>query len=121
MTNPQPSIQPKLPTAKLVLHKPGQDLVEMEVTGRVSIGRAFDNVIPLDETCISRYHAMIEPRSGEYWINDLNSRNGTTVNGDLIKSERKLRNGDVIGFGGAALIEFQARESATCDRARTPS
>ena len=93
----------------------------MDVTGRVSIGRAFDNVIPLDETCVSRYHAMIEPRSGECWLADLNSRNGTTVNGDPIKSERKLRNGDVIGFGGGALLEFQARESPTGDRPRPAS
>ncbi|HKF56033.1 MAG TPA: FHA domain-containing protein, partial [Blastocatellia bacterium] len=94
MTNPLPQRQTQLqlPIARLLVRKPGQDVVEVELTGRVSIGRAFDNVIPLDDTCISRYHAMIEPRSGDCWITDLNSRNGTTVNGELIKSDRRLRN-----------------------------
>ena len=123
MTNPlpQPQTQLQLPIARLLVRKPGQDVVEVELTGRVSIGRAFDNVIPLDDTCISRYHAMIEPRSGDCWITDLNSRNGTTVNGELIKSDRRLRNGDVIGFGGETLLEFHARESTTSDRPRTAS
>src|SRR5215831_9076972 len=123
MSNPQPQppTQLQLPIARLLLRRPGQDAIEMDVTGRVSIGRAFDNVIPLDETCISRYHAMIELRSGDRWITDLNSRNGTTVNGELIKSDRRLRNGDVIGFGGEAILEFHARESTTSDRPRTAS
>jgi hypothetical protein len=121
MSNPQPHppTRSQVPIARLLLRKPGENVVEVEVTGRVSIGRAFDNVIPLDETCVSRYHAMIDARSGDCWLTDLNSRNGTTVNGDLIKSERKLRHGDMIGFGGAALLEFQSRPSTTGERPGT--
>jgi pSer/pThr/pTyr-binding forkhead associated (FHA) protein len=99
--------------ARLLVRKPGQEIRPVDVSGRVSLGRAFDNVIFVDETCASRYHALIEGRADGFWLSDLGSINGTTVNGEAIKSERKLRNGDVISLGGATVIEFEGGQLQT--------
>jgi len=62
------------------------------------IGRQADNHLVLRDNRASRSHARIVWESGEYVVEDLQSRNGITVNGD--KCERaKLKEGDVIGFG----------------------
>lgn len=80
----------------------------MEVSdGRTSIGRALDNAVCLeDDTDVSRYHAAIEGRRDGFWLSDLGSRNGTSINDDPVESERKLDDGDLIRVGGASVIEF---------------
>lgn len=73
----------------------------------VTCGRAPDNVVSFtDDSNVSRYHAEIEPRGDGYWIIDLNSSNGTTVNGQSLAGERPLNDGDRIIFGGSSEIEF---------------
>ena len=73
----------------------------------VTCGRATDNVIALaDDSNVSRYHIEIEPRSDGYWIIDLNSSNGTSVNGEPLTGERPLNNGDRIVLGGSSELEF---------------
>ena len=62
------------------------------------IGRQADNHLVLRDNRASRSHARIVWDAGEYVVEDLNSRNGITVNGE--KRERaQLKEGDVIGFG----------------------
>jgi len=50
---------------------------------------------------ISRVHARITKREGEYYIEDLNSTNGTYVNGELLERHRirKLNANDWVRFG----------------------
>jgi hypothetical protein len=70
-------------------------------------GRAPDNVVAFtDDANVSRYHAEIEERADGYWIIDLNSSNGTTVNGESLHGERPLNDGDRILLGGSSEIEF---------------
>jgi pSer/pThr/pTyr-binding forkhead associated (FHA) protein len=81
---------------------------EMEISeGVISIGRTADNTIsfPTDSN-VSRYHAEIEVRGDEFWLVELGSSNGTTVNNERVDYERILLNGDVITFGGSSTIEF---------------
>jgi hypothetical protein len=68
----------------------------------VSIGRALDNDVIIDSAEVSRHHARIEYRSGEYVIVDLGSTNGTTVNGQTAGTTR-LSHGDTIAFGTITL------------------
>lgn len=64
----------------------------------LTIGRTEDNAIRIDNLSISRNHARIIYVDGEYFIEDLNSQNGTTVNSLPIK-RCALRNNDQIGVG----------------------
>lgn len=94
-----------MPKAKLIINN------ETEVTiedGIVAAGRASDNTIPLvHDSNVSRYHIEIETRGGEFWLVELGSSNGTTVNGEKIYDEKKLADGDVILLGGTSEILFE--------------
>jgi hypothetical protein len=99
--------------AKLVIIQPGHASRELKVeTDLVTIGRALDNLIALeDDSNISRYHAEIDSRSGDFWVVDLGSRNGTTLNDQTIDLERQLKDGDLICVGGSTMIEFHLSET----------
>lgn len=62
------------------------------------IGRAPDNDIILDDKRVSRHHAQISHEEGEYFIEDLNTSNGTFVNKSKILNQ-KLHYGDIIQIG----------------------
>ena len=69
---------------------------------QVTIGRSKSNDIPLpDDTEASRNHAKIVPNGDEYLLTDLNSTNGTFVNGEQIVSQRALalQPGDRVRVG----------------------
>lgn len=96
-------------TAILIINQPGEHVREMEFAADVvSIGRAHDNTISIEgDTNISRYHAVIEARGGGFWLSDLGSSNGTTVNDKPVGGEMLLRDGDVICAGGTTKIEIR--------------
>lgn len=62
------------------------------------LAQAVDGV--LDSSTVSRIHAKIKRTEGEYYIGDLNSRNGTFVNGYPVNGEKEVRlnDGDEISF-----------------------
>jgi hypothetical protein len=71
------------------------DLVEGEVT----VGRAADNAIHIDHASLSSHHAVMQlTPTGDYSIRDLNSTNGTRINGNKIASQKLMR-GDLIQLG----------------------
>lgn len=65
---------------------------------------ASDAVI--DMPTVSRMHAKIRKRDNRYYLSDLNSKNGTTVNGKLLKTgeEYELKNEDEVDFAQARYI-----------------
>lgn len=68
-----------------------------------SIGRTADNQIVVPAKEVSRRHAQITMVDGGYLLKDLNSPNGTMVNGERIV-EHRLRDGDTIVLGGTTFI-----------------
>ncbi len=104
-----------MPKARLIVSQPGQRTRSIEVKSRsISIGRRPDNTICLDgDTKVSKYHAVIENRDGEFWVTDLGSSNGTTVNEKNVPDQRKLKNRDMVGIGGSSTIEFQIDEQSS--------
>ena len=68
-------------------------------SGLVKIGRATDNDIILEDHKASRYHAEIKRQDDKFILFDKGSKNGTRVNGVLIKT-RPLSNNDKIVIGG---------------------
>ena len=73
----------------------------------LSIGRGLNNDIILEDSRVSRNHAQLRYRSRRFWLTDLDSTNGTFVNGEPV-AERALRNGDVVSLGG---LELTYRDS----------
>ena len=76
----------------------------------VSIGRLADNVVAEDESSLSRKHCVIEFVEGAWQVRDLQSRNGTRVNGSKI-SKKRLAHLDVIRIGKLE-IHFVSPEEA---------
>lgn len=60
------------------------------------LGRHPDCDIVLDEGAVSRQHAQISIANSEFFVEDLGSRNGTTVNGQPVRGRRKLYNNDQV-------------------------
>ena len=91
-----------MPNAKLKINEFGQEPLEIEIkSGLITLGRAPDNAVALvSDSNVSRYHAEIERRGDNFYLVDLNSRNGTFVNDEPIEGERRLQEGDKISLGG---------------------
>ncbi|HSB60847.1 MAG TPA: SpoIIE family protein phosphatase [Vicinamibacteria bacterium] len=73
---------------------------------RVTIGRSRDSDIFLPDQWLSRHHAEIVQRPDGYYVVDLQSKNGTLLNGEPVKEERRLREGDVITLGEHSLTFY---------------
>jgi DNA-binding NtrC family response regulator len=68
-------------------------------SGRLNIGRAEDSDVLLDGAETSRRHVVIEFTGGRHEVRDLQSRNGTFVNGNRVTNSA-LKRGDVLRIGG---------------------
>ena len=85
--------------ARLVLSLDGQVLAEYNMNKeRYTIGRLPDNDIRIDNPAVSGHHSLIINILNDSFLEDLNSTNGTYVNGKLIK-KHALQHGDVITVG----------------------
>lgn len=76
------------------------------------IGRHPDCAVEIVQASVSGKHAAIHNENGEFFIEDIGSRNGTFVNKEQIKSRIKLNHNDMIQFGDA-VSKFQHPEAAT--------
>lgn len=65
----------------------------------VQIGRNLENTIVVRDATCSRHHCRMGCEGGAWFIEDLYSRNGTSVNGTKIRGEYLLCNGDEIQIG----------------------
>src|SRR5438477_3334749 len=69
----------------------------------VTIGREEGNVLRLNDERVSRYHAKVQVDDSDYILTDLESTNGTRVNGAVVQI-RRLRFGDRVGVGRSVLL-----------------
>ena len=75
------------------------DATRVPVTGELVIGRAPGNTLQLADPSVSRRHARIVVTPEETTIEDLESKNGTLVNGDRLTQTTVLKDGDEILIG----------------------
>src|ERR1700733_3152542 len=73
-----------------------------ELPTPVTIGREEGNLLRLNDERVSRFHAKVQQDSGDIILTDLESTNGTRVNGNVVQI-RRLRAGDRIGVGRSML------------------
>ena len=73
----------------------------------ISVGRLPECTIAINDSNISSNHAEIRAGASSYLVVDLNSTNGTLVNGAKIIGEQSLNDGDIISFGSTH-VSFEA-------------
>lgn len=101
--------------AKLVWQPQGQEPMAFAIRQeRVAVGRDHGNDIRLPEPAVSARHAVIITRAGRSTLHDLNSSNGTWVNGKRVESQ-ELLDSDVVQFGRLSM-HFVDEASATVSR-----
>lgn len=89
------------------------------------VGRRSDVQLALPCLCVSKEHAEIFEEGGQLWVRDLNSTNGTYVNGELVTDSHLLTEGDLLQFATVVFRVGRERRSTehntlqenTCDRA----
>jgi pSer/pThr/pTyr-binding forkhead associated (FHA) protein len=94
---------------KLTLQFEGRLLKEYAVGVGLTIGRSPDNTVIIDNPAVSGHHARVYSESGAVMLEDLNSTNGTFVNGQHT-TRRVLRSGDVVLVGKHQLVFEQTVE-----------
>lgn len=103
------------------------DGTDIELSGHCSLGRARDNTVRITNEQVSRHHALIQCQNeGEFWIVDLGSSNGTSVNGRRVSRPARLADGDLIEIAGISM-RFHADtlpgildEESICSRSTLP-
>jgi hypothetical protein len=70
-----------------------------DLFGGISLGRSADADIRLDDRYASGIHARVFNRSGAYFVEDMNSTNGTLLNSRQLHGEAELTPGDLIRIG----------------------
>lgn len=67
------------------------------------IGRSTEVEVSLNDTFLSSEHARLELRDGVWYLEDLNSTNGTFLNGFEVRAASELNPGDVVRVGRVEL------------------
>lgn len=99
--------------ARLILSLDGQVMAEYNMNKeRYTVGRLPDNDIRIDNPAVSGHHSLVINILNDSFLEDLNSTNGTYVNGKLIK-KHALQHGDVVTVGHHQLrfVDSQSLDS----------
>lgn len=92
-------------------HAPAQRILIS--TQPYTVGRDWDNALQLADATISRRHAELLLVGTDLFVRDINSRNGTYLNGHRISGFEKLQGGDRLQFGTAVFTVRPPRVSGT--------
>lgn len=98
--------------SRLVLKFENEELKEVPLGTRpVTIGRAPDNDIHIDNLAVSNYHARVYVEAGSLVVEDLNSLNGSFLN-DIRVERAMLKDGDAILIGKHEILVDQTHDAA---------
>ncbi|HEX5610059.1 MAG TPA: FHA domain-containing protein [Solirubrobacterales bacterium] len=70
-----------------------------DLIGGLSIGRSKDSDVQIEDRYASGLHARVFERGGRYFVEDMNSTNGTLLNGATLQGEAELIDGDTVQIG----------------------
>ncbi len=87
----------------LVISGPLKDSTFALPSGEIHIGRDPSNLLCINDPSLSRRHCALSRDDDGYKIRDLDSRNGTSVNGVAVK-EARLRHGDQVSVGDSIFL-----------------
>jgi Nif-specific regulatory protein len=94
----------------LVIAGPSKDQIIPLPDGEATVGRDPANVVAVADPSVSRKHCLLRREDGRFQIKDLDSRNGTIVNGVPVK-EQWLRHGDEIATGDSVFLFLVEEEN----------
>ena len=94
---------------------------EVEIQSGVTIGRGSSAGISFNNAHISREHARLFVSTGNLWLLDLNSANGTFVNGKRLRGGCRLFHGDELSFDQLAMQVIGHGQDLTPARKRKPA
>jgi len=103
----------------LVLEGVDKGRVYKDLPIPVTIGREEGNGLRLNDERVSRFHAKVQMEDGDIILTDLDSTNGTRVNGTAIQI-RRLRPGDQVSIGRSMLL-FGTMEEIAARKASVPA
>ena len=83
--------------------------IDMSIKGSAVFGRANICDVVFDDMKMSRQHFCIGEENGHFVLNDLETTNGTYLNGVMVKAPQLLKNGDKI-FAGLSTITIEFKE-----------
>lgn len=70
-----------------------------DLIGGLSIGRSKEADVRIDDRYASSIHARVFSREGRFYVEDMNSTNGTLLNGATLQGEAELIDGDTVEIG----------------------
>ena len=70
-----------------------------DLIGGLSVGRSKESDVQIDDRYASSLHARVFSREGRFYVEDMNSTNGTLLNDATLKGEAELLDGDVLRIG----------------------
>jgi pSer/pThr/pTyr-binding forkhead associated (FHA) protein len=106
--------------ARLILES-GSGRREVKLAGPVTVGRSPSVTIPLDDKTLSREHTQFYLDRGRPCVRDLESKNGTLLNGQLLKQPTALKPGDKVRVGAATFtVVFEPGDPTPAVTASVP-
>jgi FHA domain len=71
----------------------------LDLIGGLSVGRSKESDVQIDDRYASSLHARVFSRDGRFYVEDMNSTNGTLLNGATLQGEAELIDGDTVQIG----------------------
>lgn len=88
----------------IVVKSNGQEVARRELDCGLVLGRAPDCDVAVRDILLSRRHLRLQPSDDGWMVQDLQSKNGTILNGERLRSPRVLNDNDVVRFGRSKII-----------------
>jgi pSer/pThr/pTyr-binding forkhead associated (FHA) protein len=98
-------------SARVVGYIRGSGRFDRAIASVARLGATSENEVAIPIDGVSRQHAKITEEADGFWIEDVNSKNGTWVNGERTTKRQKLNHLDVITLGRFAEMVFLIREA----------
>lgn len=89
-------------------------------TDLLTIGRDPKNLMVIDDIEVSRNHAIIRRMVDGFYVEDLNSTNGTFLNGRSVNKPEKIENGDLITLGESVVLVLSIPTEITSEEEILP-
>src|SRR5262245_28129797 len=102
-TRPPPAGGSSAGAYLVVFHGDTSQVFHLPQVGAVVVGRGEEATLRFDDESLSRRHAAILCAEDEIAVDDLDSHNGTWVNGERVSGRRSLAGGDAITIGQVLL------------------
>lgn len=107
-----------MPKLQIFLPDGDEDSHDLE-DETITVGRLSDNTIQINDISVSSHHAQLTLSGDNYHLKDLNSTNGTRVNGQTV-TEKQLHNGDKIRFGKIETV-YHSKIHASSEKRELPA